>query len=116
MRGTTLERWANLVLQATFKLGKDWTRVKYYKEYLEQAGFVDVQERKYEWPLGTWAKGKRNKALGLWYREDVLSGLQGFTIALLTKALGMSMEEIEVLLVGVREDIKSNNIHCYVPV
>lgn len=82
-----------------------------YKQYLEDAGFVDVVERKYEWPVGTWAKGKRAKTLGLWYREDLLSGLQGFTMAVLTRALGMSKEEVEVLLVGVREDIKSNKIH-----
>jgi hypothetical protein len=76
---------------------------------------VDVQERRYEWPLGTWAKGKRNKTIGLWYREDMLSGLHGFTVAVLTRAFGMSMEEIELLLVGVREDIKSNRIHVYIP-
>ena len=76
---------------------------------------MDVQERRYEWPLGTWAEGKRNKIIGLWYREDMLSGLQGFTVAVLTRAYGMTMEEIELLLVGVREDIKSNRIHVYIP-
>ena len=76
---------------------------------------MDVQERRYDWPLGTWAKVKRNKIIGLWYREDLLSGLQGFTVAVLTRAFGMSMEEIELLLVGVREDIKSNRIHVYIP-
>ena len=103
-------------MQATAKIGKDWTRVKKYKEMLEQAGFVDVVERKYEWPVGTWAKGKRQKMLGLWYREDLLSGLQGFTMALLTRALGMSSVEVELLLMGVRNDIKSNRIHIYIPV
>jgi hypothetical protein len=46
----------------------------------------------------------------------MLSGLQGFTVAVLTRAFGMSTEEIELLLVGVREDIKSNRIHVYIPV
>lgn len=103
-------------MAGTAKLGKDWTRVKQYKQYLEEAGFEDVVERKYEWPVGTWAKGKRMKTLGMWYREDLLSGLQGFTVAVLTRALGMSVEEVELLLVGVREDIKSNRIHIYIPV
>jgi hypothetical protein len=116
MKGTTLERWVDLIMQATAKIGKDWTRVRKYKEYLEEAGFVDVVERKYTWPVGTWAKGKREKILGLWYREDLLSGLQGFTMALLTRALGMLTAEVEVLLAGVRDDIKSNKIHIYIPV
>ncbi|KAE9371993.1 S-adenosyl-L-methionine-dependent methyltransferase [Stipitochalara longipes BDJ] len=116
MKGTTIERWVDLIMQATARIGKDWTRVKKYKEYLEEAGFVDVVEKKYEWPVGTWAKGKREKMLGLWYREDLLSGLQGFTMALLTRALGMTTVEVELLLTGVREDIKSNKIHIYIPV
>jgi len=114
--GTTLERWVELIMAGTAKLGKDWTRVKQYKQYLEEAGFEDVVERRYEWPVGTWAKGKRMKTLGMWYREDLLSGLQGFTVAVLTRGLGMSVEEVELLLVGVREDIKSNRIHIYIPV
>ncbi len=43
-------------------------------------------------------------------------GLQGFTMAVLTRALGMSTSEVELLLVGVRQDIKSNQIHIYIPV
>lgn len=103
-------------MAGTAKLGKNWTKVKKYKEMMEQAGFEDVVERKYEWPVGTWARGKRMKTLGMWYREDLLAGLQGFTVAVLTRALGMRMEEVEVLLVGVREDIRSNRIHIYIPV
>jgi len=97
-------------------MGKDWTRVGRYKEYFEEIGFEDVTEVKYEWPLGTWARGRREKMLGAWYREDLVSGLYGFTVAVLTRALGMSVPEVEALLVGVREDIKGNRIHAYVPV
>ena len=104
------------MMEATSRIGKDWTRVKKYKEYLEQAGFEDVVEKKYQWPVGTWAKGKREKMLGQWYREDLLSGLQGFSMALLTRGLGMSTVEVELLLIGVREDINSNKIHIYIPV
>lgn len=76
-------------------------------------GFKDVVEKRYEWPVGTWARGKRMKMLAAWYREDLLSGLYGFTVAVLTRRLWMSVEE--VLLVGVREDIRSNRIHTYIP-
>jgi hypothetical protein len=97
-------------------LGKDWTRASEYKGYFEEAGFEDVVEKKFEWPVGTWAKGKRNKMLGLWCREDLLSALEGISLAILTRGLGMSREAVEGLLVGVRDDIKSNRIHAYIPV
>ncbi|PVH80984.1 S-adenosyl-L-methionine-dependent methyltransferase [Cadophora sp. DSE1049] len=116
LKGTALETWTQLIMEGTKRLGKDWTRVRRYREMMVEAGFVDVVERRYEWPVGTWARGERMKMLGLWYREDLLAGLQGFTVAVLTRALGMSGEEVEVLLVRVREDIRSNKIHVYIPV
>ncbi|KAG4440548.1 hypothetical protein IFR05_003964 [Cadophora sp. M221] len=116
IKGTALERWVELIMAGTARLGKDWTRVRRYREMMVEAGFEDVVERKYEWPVGTWARGERMKMLGMWYREDLLAGLQGFTVAVLTRALGMGREEVEVLLVGVREDIRSNKIHIYIPV
>jgi len=116
IKGTALEHWVDLIIRGTAALGKDWTRISKYKHYLEMAGFEDVVERRYEWPVGTWARGERNKVLGLWYREDLLSGLQAVSLAVLTRGLGMTAQEVEVLLVSVREEIKSNMIHVYIPV
>jgi len=36
-----------------------------YKSYLEELGFVDVVERRFNCPIGPWAKGKKNKTLGV---------------------------------------------------
>ncbi|KAK0127882.1 hypothetical protein ONS96_007382 [Cadophora gregata f. sp. sojae] len=116
LRGTALETWVGLIMEGTRRLGKDWTRVRRYRDMMCEVGFVDVVERRFEWPVGTWARGEKMKTLGLWYREDLLAGLQGFTVAVLTRALGMSGEEVELLLVRVREDIRSNKIHVYIPV
>ncbi len=103
-------------MQGIAAMGKDWSKVRKYKEYFHQVGFVDVVEEKYEWPLGTWAKGKREKMLGRWYKEDALNGLHAATVAVLTRGLKMSVEEVELLLVDVRNDFNSNKIHVYMPV
>ncbi|CZR66302.1 related to methyltransferase [Phialocephala subalpina] len=116
MKGTDLERWCGLVLKATEALGKNWNRASEYRTYLVETGFEDVVEKKFVWPIGTWARGKRMKMLGLWCREDLLSALEGISLAVLTRGLGMSKEEVEVLLVGVRNDIKSNEIHAYLAI
>ncbi|KAN0101519.1 S-adenosyl-L-methionine-dependent methyltransferase [Hyaloscypha variabilis] len=104
IRGSNFERWNNLMQAATAAL-----------EYLQQVGFVVVVEIKYNWPAGTWARGKKEKLLGMWYQENFLNGLQGFTLAVLTRGLGMTVTEIEVLLAGVRNDIHSNMLHMYLP-
>lgn len=116
IKGTTLEHWFNLILKGTTALGKDWTRATEYKKYLEQVGFEDVVEKKFAWPVGTWARGKRMKTLGLWCRENLLAGLEGISLAILTRGLAMTKEQVDVLLAGARDDIKSNRIHVCIPV
>lgn len=99
-------------------MGKDWNRVPRYKEYLEELGFVDVVERKFPCPIGPWAKGEKNKTLGVWGRANLLQGLGALSMAIMTRGLGMTPAEVELLLVDVRNDINKNgdeSIHVYAP-
>jgi hypothetical protein len=102
--------------KSSVALGTDWTRVAKYKAYLEEAGFQDVVEKRYEWPLGTWAKGERMKRLGEMYREDILELLEPLSMTVMTRGLGMSGDEVNGVLQGLREEIMSSRIHVYVPV
>jgi hypothetical protein len=104
------------MMKASRVLGKDWTRVGKYKRYMEEAGFEDVVERRFEWPVGTWAKGERQKRLGALYREDLLRALEPFSMLLFMKGLGMRKEEVDEIVGAVREEIMSDKIHVYVPV
>jgi hypothetical protein len=96
-------------------LGRDFGRVPQYKQYLQEIGFVDVVEKQLAWPIGTWARTRWMKMLGAWCKENVLSGLQGWTMAVLTRGLGMTSAEVELLLMEVRNDINSSALHAYVP-
>lgn len=40
-----------------------------------------------------------------------LDGLEGFALAMFTKILGWSVEEIQVLLAGVRQDAMKKEVH-----
>jgi hypothetical protein len=115
-KGTRIESWVQHMMRGSVALGTEWTRVAKYKEYFEEAGFEDVVEKRYAWPLGTWAKGERMKHLGELYREDLLSMLDSFTMAVMTRGLGMGGEEVKGLLEAVKEEIGSDRIHVYVPV
>lgn len=48
--------------------------------------------------------------------QNILDGLHGISMVLLTKFLNMSPEAVEVLLVDVRKDIQNPRIHFYYPV
>lgn len=114
--GTALELWVNRLVEGGKALGKDFSRVPQYKAIMEGLGFVDVKERHYQWPVGTWAKGTKMKTLGAWMREDMLAGIQGGSMGVMVKGLGMTVEEVEAFLVDVRNDLNSNKIHSYFPV
>jgi hypothetical protein len=51
--------------------------------------------------------------MGNWNLINMLDGLEGFTVRLWTTALEMSIEEIEVILAGVRKDLYNKKIHSY---
>lgn len=44
----------------------DWHKVGKYREWIEAAGFEDVQEYKGAWPSNTWPRDKHHKLLGAW--------------------------------------------------
>jgi hypothetical protein len=115
MKGTALERWIEAFTVGTRNLGKDFGRTPLYSKYFIEIGFVDVQEKHLAWPLGSWASDQKMKMLGAWCKQNVLEGIQGLTMAIFTRGLGMSTNEVELLLMEVRNDINSGNLHVYVP-
>lgn len=113
--GTAIESWNQRLIAGGAALGKDFTRAEKYKEIFEEIGFVDVVEKRTEFPIGTWAAGKKMKILGAWMREDFLCGLEAMSMAVMTRGMGMTAEEVALDLANVRKEIKSNKLHAYIP-
>lgn len=72
--GSSLERWSRLFMGAAGKFGRDFTAPSRYKQWLIEAGFVDVVEKVgpipgtqiFAWPMPSitlepWAGGKRTQ-------------------------------------------------------
>lgn len=51
----------------------------------------------------------------MWTLEKFTTGLQGISLALFTRGLGWTAEELEVFLVDVRKDMKNTTIRAYYP-
>lgn len=83
---------------------------------MAEAGFQDIRVSVYKWPSNDWPNDAKFKELGIWQRENMLYGLEGFSLAPLTRAHGWTREEVEVFLVDVRKDIHNRRIHAYWPV
>ncbi|KAE9370226.1 S-adenosyl-L-methionine-dependent methyltransferase [Stipitochalara longipes BDJ] len=111
---TSLYKWGKVLSEASVKIGRPWTNVQKYKEWMEEIGFVDVVEKKYYWPLSRWAKGDYYKLVSVYAQASLLNGLDGMSLKLMG-LMGWSAEEVKAFLVGVREDVKNTSIHAYAP-
>lgn len=82
---------------------------------MEQAGFADVEEHVVKLPIGPWPKNKQLKTVGAFELVNMVDGIEGLTMRLFSKALGMPVDEIQVLLMNVRKEAKNSKIHSYYP-
>ncbi|KAK2765305.1 methyltransferase domain-containing protein [Colletotrichum kahawae] len=93
-------KWANLLLEASLKLGRPYMDVPILKQYMTEAGFED---------------DPRYKELGMWNHDQTLMGLEAFSMAPLTRALDWTPAEVNAFLIDVRKDLKDRGIHAYWP-
>ncbi|PVH70597.1 S-adenosyl-L-methionine-dependent methyltransferase [Cadophora sp. DSE1049] len=113
-----VKKWSDLILEGTIKLSRPCDSAKDYKAQLIEAGFENVVEIRYKWPQNSWPKDKKLKELGMWMwmHENFSTGLAGLSMAVFTRGLGWSQEELEVFLADVRKSMKDPNVHGYYPI
>lgn len=57
---------------------------------ITSAGFVDVVEKRFKWPIGPWSSDPRLKEIGRWNLLNWEEGMEGWVIAPYTRVLGVS--------------------------
>ncbi|KAK3675896.1 hypothetical protein LTR78_004088 [Recurvomyces mirabilis] len=115
--GTDLLRWGELLCHAARNLGRPMGSdvSEKYEEWMRDAGFVDIQQRMFMWPSNNWPRDPYMKELGRWNQVNILDGLEGFCLALLTRGLGWTKQEVDVFVARVGRDLKDRRIHAYFP-
>jgi hypothetical protein len=82
--------------------------------WMQEAGYVDIQERVSKIPLNPWPNNPRQKRIGEWNQTNWLDGLGAFTYGPFgPRGLGWTRQEIEVFLVDVRKCITDRRFHTY---
>ncbi|KZL85510.1 methyltransferase domain-containing protein [Colletotrichum incanum] len=113
---SNLIKWCNLLQEASNKFGRPFFRIAPLKDVLIDVGFVDVSLTVTKWPSNAWPKDRKWKEIGIWNGENMMNGLEGFSMAALTRGHDWTREEVNVFLIDVRKEIKDKNIHAYWPV
>lgn len=105
----------NLFVDASTALGRPLNLAPTYKDLMIKAGFVDVVEHRLKSPIGSWPKDKYYKELGYWNGASMDIGLEGLLMALLTRGLGWSKEQVLVYCAQARAALRDPRIHAYFP-
>ncbi|RDW77820.1 hypothetical protein BP6252_05873 [Coleophoma cylindrospora] len=113
---SALKKWCDLLVEGCAAVGRPIDSAMHYKSQLEAAGFVNVVEVQYRWPMGRWPTDKKAKELGTWGLANVYGGLESICLAVFTRVLGWTKEEVDIFLIDVRKELKDPKIHSYGPI
>ncbi|KAL7272143.1 hypothetical protein RUND412_005061 [Rhizina undulata] len=93
--------------------GREWATVAPgIVKALEDVGCVDITETIYKLPIGCWAKGRHEKVLGAYWRQQVIDGTEGVILAC-GKLLGWEKERVDGFLPDVHAALKNPKFHTY---
>lgn len=93
--GDMWDEFAKLAIESGERFGKTFQIQETMKDLITRAGFEDVVELKYKWPIGAWSTDQKLKDLGNWNMHHWNEGLEGWNIALLTRLMGVSRQRHE---------------------
>jgi len=82
-------RWGRIVTELGEKTGHSFTIWSQSKDFVEKAGFVDVVETRFKWPMNGWSKNSKLKELGMWNQLRLFNGVEDFMLRLLTQTAGV---------------------------
>jgi hypothetical protein len=64
---SALKRWSDMLFESCSKIGRICNSAIFYKDQMEDAGFVNVIVTIYPWPTNRWPRDKHFKELGKFY-------------------------------------------------
>lgn len=102
---TGLSQWYQTVVKAFEVISRGVKEAENHAERLRTAGFEEVHNEIYKWPINPWPKDPKLKQLGFWSRENMLDCLEAWAIVPFTKFLGWTPEEVQVSLAKARADL-----------
>jgi SAM-dependent methyltransferase len=113
LNGTALAAWGNAMIEASRKIKKAFNDPYKYRQWMEEAGFDNVEESVSPVPLNSWPEDPKLKEVGRHQAFNLYDGIEGQSLILLIEILGWTWERVQVLLVDIRKEIRDRRIHTY---
>ena len=85
------------------------------EEKMKSRGFVNVSAHFYRLPVGPWPVEDWQKEAGVLNLKALLDGISGMSLKVFLHGLKWEREEMEILLMQVRQELTSCRLHLYMP-
>lgn len=108
------KRWVDLIAEGAYKMQRNMSQHgSDIKKIMEETGFEDITVTTFKIPIGTWPADPILKEAGANQLIGFLDGIQSLSLAIFTRVLGWTREEVEVFLMEVRKDFKKKKSYRY---
>lgn len=111
-RGSAMEHWLGLVKDGAARQGRDMSKVRKNRAYLEEVGFANVRDRYVPTPTSPWPRDGRLKKIGCYMGTTMLGTLSPYKRML--ALAGLDASEIDDLVGEVSRELHDVRRHCYV--
>ena len=98
--------------ECTRALNREFEVLDSMHQRIIQAGFENTKLHRFKWPVGPWARDPWLKDLGQWAWAHIETGLENWSLRLLTNVLGWSAEEVRVFCATVRRELRYPKVHA----
>ncbi|KUI68873.1 hypothetical protein VM1G_03931 [Cytospora mali] len=108
-----LKRWSDLMVEAGDKSGFLLTTCESAGDMMHEAGFVDIVRIPYKWPINEWPREPKWKEVGRRTSINFRDGMSGIMMALFTRFMGWSKEQVEEFCAQVDKEWQDTRVHAY---
>lgn len=102
--------WVSKLDEASALFGKRINVARFHRQWMEDAGFEDVQEQVFRIPIGPWAMNPVLKEIGRVELAHMQMSVDSHTPALFTRVWGYSHEEARALAEGVKKEFMNRDL------
>lgn len=103
-------RWNRLMEQAGANRGRQLQLGPHLATFQKQAGLQHVTETVFPHKWGTWPSDPKERELGARTMLSTMSGIEGFTTVMFTKALGWSLEDTQAFIADTKRDMRNDQL------
>lgn len=111
LNGTGLQKYYDEVYGAFEKAGYEVRPGPKLEEWFKDAGFVNIQVKKFQVPYGVWPKDRHFKEIGTWLQAGAEAGFEAGALAALTRYKAWNREEVIALANKARADGRKRSVH-----